>query len=230
MEEDKVYDVEIIIFAYDTPLPDATTYKNSTLVNTEGSLVLEYKPEDYSFVQEIQHADSEELTLPIDGDSNDSQALIWFKHDDSFLKLKDLWEKLDKSPSTRPLLHQAWRQTASEFGNPSYVNLIETEESNDDAINDNRIDDSLDDEFTSEVLTDDLLNGKVALSKGRYLHFGHKLNLQRTYQKLDEIKAMSFSLLERKQVKTDELNYFDNPWFGSIVKVTLYTGEENEQE
>ena len=33
---------------------------------------------------------------------------------------------------------------------------------------------------------------------------------------------MIFSLDEKKQIKVDELNYFDSPWIGSIVKITEY--------
>ena len=42
---------------------------------------------------------------------------------------------------------------------------------------------------------------------------------------------MVFSLTERKQLKPDELHYYDSPWFGSIVKITEYLGEdENDGE
>ncbi len=41
---------------------------------------------------------------------------------------------------------------------------------------------------------------------------------------------MVFTLDERRQLKTDQLNYFDSPWFGSIVKISEYVGEESIED
>lgn len=77
------------------------------------------------------------------------------------------------------------------------------------------------------ALEDYTIQGQVALSQGRFMHFGHNLNLIRHYfDENNEKQSMIFSLTERKQIKPDELHYFDSPWFGSLVKVTEYVGDE----
>ena len=244
LKDNKVYDIEIIVFAYDNPLPNNETYNNNNIISLEDSISLEEKPDELEFINTVVLENSDELTMPIDGDSDNTEALTWFKHDETFFKLNNLWEKLEKNPSTTPLLHKSWRQIPSEFNSPIYVNLldldkninenekVDSEEFINESINSNSIQNNnayLEDDV-SEELIDYLLEGKVALSEGRYLHFGHNINMQRTYFRLEEQRAMKFSLTERRQIKEDELHYFDNPWFGSIVKITRYMGEEENDE
>ena len=124
----------------------------------------------------------------------------------------DVWNKLSKNQNFTPLLHRAWRQPVTTFENPQYVNLTTVNLPENESI--------------ENILLPDLsLVGKVALSKGRYTHFGHKLNFIRQTNNDNDRNNMVFSINERKQVKSEEMHYFDNAWFGTIVKITEFKGQ-----
>ena len=236
LNESKVYDVEIIVFAYNSPLPNYTTFDNKAMFDDSKSIELLTKPQNSPFTKSIEVTQSDEksleqkqpeLTVSLQEDTNKIEALAWFEHDLEHYKLTNLWKKLSKHANITPLIHKAWRQTETEFSNPIYVKISN--------IDDNlipNVNTGSDLNPTQEFIFPDLsLNGMVALSKGRYMHFGHSLNLIRTYKDVDnEDKNMIFSLNERRQLKTDKLNYFDSPWIGSIVKITEFTGELNNEE
>lgn len=295
LNDNKVYDVEIIVFAYQQSLPNYKTYTNKALFDDSNALDLQPKPEDVKFIQNKEELianlnDSEnptalennqldvltpnetdpEYTVSIDDIEEDKQVLAWFQHDPEFNQLTPIWERLLKQDNIVPLIHKSWRQIETPFDNPSYVKLnnllpaIEDEsvdldnmDSNaqnntfENAISDNGaiiigenthfeigpdgeflpipIDDII--ENQTESYPDLTVSGMVALSQGRFMHFSHSLNLIRHYtDDNNEIHNMVFSLMERKQLKPDELHYFDSPWFGSIVKITEYLGEEELEE
>jgi hypothetical protein len=171
----------------------------------------------------IKKADVKEndgkYTIDIDGKDNSILILAWFEHDASKFQLANVWNKLQNNQKTTPLLHRAWRQPETEFESPQYINILPS----------NRI-------FDRIIGEDMAITGQVALSKGRYLHFTNQLNLFRslntTYAdegEIDESPDLVFSLTEREQVKSGELHYFDNPWFGTLVKITEYKGEETNE-
>ncbi len=274
LDDNKVYDVEIIVFAYKKALPNYKTYKNKPIFDDSTALNLQLKPDDYPETDYIMFDDSNtsqdmdeesnksEFTIAIADEETNKQALVWFEHKPEDYKLIKTWERLIKQPNIVPLIHKAWRQVETPFEDPTYVklnNIVVDENSPDDdsfepkefnqprsiknsAIinsvsldnNNDLIDSNIDTDnakaLQKQLYSDFTLTGMVALSKGRYMHFGHKLNLLMTYQNEEnELKNMVFSLIERKQLKTDELNYFDSPWFGSIVKITEFTGEEIDE-
>jgi len=262
LNENKVYDIEIIVFAYNQTLPNYKTYTNKIIYDDSEALELQPKPEDIDFLKQNLIGDNENeiknvndistqpetnLTVPIDDIEEDQYVLTWFQHQPEYYKLTSIWDRLIKNDNITPLIHQSWRQIETPFDNPTYVklnNIIPDENTIDnDKLNnvENDINDDLkfthdiQNDISEEVVDDDMLGyypdftvtGMVALSQGRFMHFGHKLNLIRRYlDENNENQQMVFSLSERKQLKTDELHYFDSPWFGSIVKITEYTGEE----
>ena len=267
LEDNKVYDVEIIVFAYQNSLPNQHTFINKPIFDDSTALALEEKPEDLEFTRiidtqiieddespEITPNNTSQFTVSLEDDESNIEVLTWFKHHSEFHQLTAIWEKLSKQQNIVPLVHQAWRQTETEFNNPIYVkisNLVEEGlEENDfdpkEPLESDLVEQSLLIKNTSVVsidteqmvedkpiYSDYSLKGMVALSKGRYIHFGNKLNLFRTYNDSDDdlqLKNMVFSLTERRQVKVDQLHYFDSPWFGSIVKITEYKGEERDEE
>jgi hypothetical protein len=190
--------------------------------------------------------EKEDYIVPLDNSKSNQQALTWFNHNEEDFKLKNIWDKLTKQPNIIPLIHRSWRQTETPFQEPTYVNIINLIPENElpievNSFNDSRTlnDDSLLDgdilPSEPEILDDYTLTGMVALSKGRFMHFENSLNLYRTLKDQDGniVNNMIFSLDEKKQVKVDELNYFDSPWIGSIVKITEYEeviDEENNEE
>lgn len=263
LEDNKVYDVEIIVFAYQKSLPNQHTFINKPIFDDSDALTLEEKPEDLELIRIIDTQINEndespetttnntsQFTVSLEDDKSNIEVLTWFKHHSEFYQLTAIWEKLLKQQNIVPLVHQAWRQTETEFNNPIYVtisNLVEEGSDKEESLESNLIEQSLLIKNTSVVSVDTeqmvedkpiysdySLKGMVALSKGRYIHFGNKLNLFRTYYDSEDdnqqIKNMVFSLTERRQVKGNQLHYFDSPWFGSIVKITEYKGEERDED
>jgi hypothetical protein len=251
LEDTKVYDVEIIVFAYNSPLPNGETYTNKNIFDDADAYQLDFKPEDLPLITENEtlndtdvqtklNPDNPNYTIAIDESVNSKKALVWFEWDESNFQLTKIWQKLQTQQNIIPLVHRAWRQAETPFQNPQYVKLTTLSIEQKDEVD-------TDSDFTSNTETDPNINtaidaqdsllpmiypdytilGKVALSKGRYLHFGHKLNLLRGYQtnEFSDTKNMVFSLVERKQLKPDELHYFDTPWFGTLVKITEVNGE-----
>jgi len=215
-----VYDVEIIVFAYNTALPNVQTYVNKPIFDTSLAYLLDFNNEDLPLVKkaDAQENDSQ-YTIDIEAKGEGVLALAWFEHDASHFQLNNLWDKLLKNPSTTPLLHRAWRQPETLFESPEFVNIKAVDKIVDNIITEN------------EIYPDGTLQGQVALSKGRYMHFTNQINLFRTTNTADDVfvddaKNIIFSLTERKQVKSGELHYFDNPWFGALVKITQFKGEQ----
>ncbi len=224
LSKQKVYDIEIIVFAYDTPLPNAQTYGNKPIYDTSLAYELDFKPDGMSTIKKAEvQENSSQYTIDIDGKGDSILALAWFEHDSSKFQLTNIWDKLQNNQNTTPLIHRAWRQPQTAFKSPQFVKVNSITQDNNN-------------EYDREVsYTDNTILGQVALSKGRYLHFTNQLNLFRsinaTNEKgyMDELQNLVFSLTERKQVKSRELHYFDNPWFGTLVKITRYKGEIHDE-
>lgn len=286
LKDNKVYDVEIIVFAYRNPLPNDKTYTNKTIVDDSAAVTLDFKPEELSYIETIIldeensegmietteeiPKDKPDFTVSIADEEDNKQALTWFNHVEEDYDLTAIWERLIKQPNIVPLVHRAWRQAETPFSNPSYVKLgnilineesVEKREQNShdfdqnnqyikntallsnivdqdvgqaiDTNNDANIESTINQVQNNTVIYSDFsLAGMVALSQGRFMHFDNQLNLFRIIQDKDTntISNMVFSLDERRQLKTDELNYFDSPWMGSIVKITEYKGLETTEE
>lgn len=288
LADNKVYDVEIIVFAYRNALPNDKTFHNKAVFDDSKALSLDVKPDDYPEIDYVMfevpatntsesnktndklngktngtNTTDNEYTIPLEEADDDKQVLVWFEHTPEEFKLTPIWNRLVKKVNIVPLIHKAWRQPETPFEDPTYVKLnnslpnelleIEKITPNDVFIEvldrpslevigntavlsamtidaqGNFITDEEDTELHENRYADFTLTGMVALSQGRFMHFGNKLNLFRTYNSDDNtLKNMIFSLIERKQMNTDELNYFDSPWFGSIVKITEYTGEQED--
>jgi hypothetical protein len=246
LEDNKVYDIEIIVFAYQHPLPNYKTYTNTAIVDDTLALELELKPEDLPFSKTIEDIGIEtpaestdettKYTVSLDEKEDFQHVLSWFNHNEEDFKLIKIWEKLNKQPNIVPLMHRSWRQIETPFEDPTYVKVTNIPNADDDLLTDEHsfsnentlVDANLmpdEDMINKAIILDDFsLTGMVALSKGRFMHFKNSLNLYRTLkdQEGNIVKNMIFSLEEKKQVKIDELNYFDSPWIGSIVKITEY--------
>ena len=215
LSDNSVYDIEIIVFAYKTALPNAETYTNKPLVNLSETYELLKKKANQPYLRNTSDKQSvDNYTIAIDGKKEGLEALVWFEHNASDFQLSAFWNKLKGSADIKPLIHRAWRQPETPFESPQYINIS--------TVN-----------VSGTIYSPDEVSfpnysilGKVALSKGRYTHFGNKINLIRSNQ---NAKNMVFDLTERKQIKKDELHYFDSPWLGAIVKISKYTGETSNE-
>jgi hypothetical protein len=245
LEDNKVYDIEIIVFAYRHALPNFKTYTNTTIVDDTLALELKLKSEESPFSKIIEDIDietpiestggSKKYTVSLDEKEDFHHVLSWFNHYEEDFKLIKIWEKLNNQPNIVPLIHRSWRQIETPFDDPTYVKVTNILADDDSLPEESiKVEESIvvdinlmaDDSITQEemILDDFTLTGMVALSKGRFMHFENNLNLYRTLkdQEGNIVKNMIFSLDEKKQIKVDELNYFDSPWIGSIVKITEY--------
>ena len=66
LKDNKVYDIEIIIFAYHHPLPNSKTYSNQAIYDDSAALTLQLKPKDLPFIQAMEaeeHVDSESFEI-----------------------------------------------------------------------------------------------------------------------------------------------------------------------
>ncbi len=219
--EQKVYDVEIIIFAYDKILPNTYTYTNKPIFDTSLAFELAFKPDDVALIKKAEVKENNgQYTIDINGKQSSDLVLAWFEHDASQFQLTNVWEKLQNNPTITPLMHRAWRQPETEFESPQFVKVSSIPEQN-----------YTDDDSMISYPNNSIL-GQVALSKGRYLHFSNQLNFFRSQnlnEEAEDRRNFVFSITEREQVKSGELHYFDNPWFGMLAKITQYTGEVNDE-
>lgn len=220
LADTKVYDVEIILFAYNQALPNQSTYNNPKVFDYSNAIILEELSDPQKLIkEETPPSDAEDKYSINISDKTNKQALVWFEHNKTEFKLSSVWNKLQKNGNITPLLHRAWRQPETPFETPEYVQ-INTANINNDTLSENPL-------FLENALT-----GMVSLSKGRFLHFGHSINLYKQRQNGTDgsIENIIFTLTERKQLSSDELHYYDSPWIGSIVKITKITGETLNEE
>ncbi|MGD2055914.1 MAG: CsiV family protein [Gammaproteobacteria bacterium] len=109
---------------------------------------------------------------------------------------------LQRSGAYRVLAHRAWRQTAYDRSNTVPYRL---QPSGRDAPYE--------------------LDGTIRLIRERFLHLDVDLVLRKE-RRYDEPGTAGFAdgpvyrLNETRRVRSNELHYFDNPWFGVIAKVT----------
>jgi len=116
LEENKVYDVEIIVFAYKSHLPNIQTYTNKAIFDDSTALDLNPKPDELNFVNIVTNDEtnisSDDLdinsgqtnyTVPMTIEKDNQLALTWFKHIEDDFKFTAIWEKLQKQTNIIPL-------------------------------------------------------------------------------------------------------------------------------
>lgn len=240
LSKQHVYDVEIIVFAYNTALPNIQTYNNKPIFDTSLAYELMQKPEDLPLVQKKQDAlQDDQYTINIEGKEDAISVLAWFEHSPEAFQLNSIWDKLQKQASIIPLVHRAWRQPETLFDSPQFIkiNSLQPPENTLDNEKQTVLTPNASESLTVDnktIYPNNTILGEVALSKGRYLHFSHQLNLFKSIKQYEDdddeyTQNQIFSLTEREQVKSGELHYFDNPWFGTLVKITKYNGETQDE-
>ena len=97
---------------------------------------------------------------------------------------------LERDGNYRVLVYQHWRQTAEERSATKPVRLRNT---------------------------DGQLDGTLRFYLSRFLHVDLDLALQ---EKAPATGELNYRLSENRRIKTQELNYFDHPKFGVLMRVT----------
>jgi hypothetical protein len=147
-------------------------------------------------------------TVPLPGAPQPFQQL-----DATSFTLKTAESRLAASPSYRPLLHLAWRQSASAQADAPAVHL-HTDSAG-----------AKDESGTDGGRT---LDGSIRISRNRFLH----VDVDLLYRDAGSRTASSgagggdspvvFRLQQSRRINSGEVHYFDHPAFGLLVKVTPY--------
>lgn len=166
--------------------------------------------------------------------------------DDKSAYMDDVWRRLRSSRAYRPLLFAAWRQNRVDYYPPVRVhdqNIIDTQlrPPTPSMLVDLTAADPLAD-YRSDFYQ---LDGTIQLRRSRFLHVyldlvfrqlpepaGDETGFVRTNDLSPDISGSSagspaagsgydiHTLIQNRQVKTGQLQYFDTPFFGALVFVT----------
>ena len=156
---------------------------------------------------------------------------------DDELLLADAWRRLDRNRGYQPLLHMGWRQAASPFGEALPVRIhggamiVEAPERSPFLPFSNDIGAEAGNQSVEE------LDGSIAFERGRFLHLRVDLALHVPLEEesISRQPAMTlrdstisaafdepyrtYRMVERRQIHSGTLNYFDHRRFGLITLV-----------
>lgn len=112
------------------------------------------------------------------------------------MKLSGVFDALKRNKNYQPLAHVGWTQPGSDRENAKFVSL-------------------------SSLGVESGLDGRVALSRGRYLH----LTLDMALQVPGE--DARYVIKKTRRMRSGERHYIDHPRFGIVALVTPSTGGSN---
>ncbi|GEM_PF-5265336 len=232
LQKHGAYDVEVLVFSRGTHIATEPV-DNIQWLDTTGAIQLQQKPADWPewrwpSTDPSQHEDeqqAEDNNIPPSPEPQKPQVLVDYQRDDLFLQKTA--SKLANQPGWRVLLHRKWRLQPSDFKQPVYLDVSTTipfpaqlGESSSPASEVN-----LSSHVDTAVTEDPLpatsptimpgLYGKLAFSKGRYLHIDARLQRITT-----EPYPQVATLTEKRRVHSNVLQYFDHPDFGILVRIT----------
>lgn len=226
-QDEVIYDVDVIVFARQLAQPEKDTIKSKSSIKTDDVLTLMPWDKETPLMQYPQITDrpenaDENWQVPIEEQALPVQVLSWIVLSNSMNH--PMINKLETNPALKPLYRQKWRQPATSFTDPQYVEI-----SNSPIIMDDQFNPAFGGENTSQVteLKDDYsIDGQMAFSKQRFTHLHLKMNLYRQNINAEQIV---YEISQQKRVELDEWQYFDHQQFGVIAKVTAVSlKEENE--
>ncbi len=241
-QEEVVYDVDVVVFARRLSQPSSEIFNNASLVNTDAARILSPVEDDvpmfvYPEPEETPatNEQSDEWQVPIEEQPKLIDVLSWVLLEKNMAH--PIISRLAVNPNFKPLLHQKWRQPATAFLQPEYVQISllepslgnndETEEP-DDSTGVNMANDMLGSLFpVPQIHPDYTVDGQVAFSKQRFTHLHVKMNLFRVNAEGEQI---IHKISQQKQVDLGEWQYFDHQQFGVLAKVTAVELKPVSQE
>lgn len=211
-DEREIFRIEVIVFAHRNVGPPQAWHVNALPPEVNNAQAL--------IVDEADYVPSTRSLLLVD-------PFVPFKQlpDDQF-SLQRAWDRLQSSELTAPLTSAAWDQYEAPFREGISVRIAGGR-----ILARERANSML---WSSEELEVREVDGTVTFSKGRFLH----VNVDLVYREATELGGpfnrliefsdrniaptpwRSYRITERRQVKTDELMYFDHPRFGALVMIT----------
>ena len=153
------------------------------------------------------------------------------------LALADAWRRLDRNRGYQPLVHLGWRQQASPFSEAQPVRIHGGTMIVEVLADSPLLPFSFDSNAGSANQTVEELDGSISFERSRFLHLHVDLALhipltqlqgrsQAATPLLDPSNApdidepyRTYRLVERRQIKTGSINYFDHRRFGVIALV-----------
>ena len=198
----KLYQVELIIFQRLPPPPPAT---------------------DLWASNPVQPNLGNAIKLHIGGNSQDYQLLP-----ETDFKLMPEARALNRSHQYRMILHTAWLQDISNTAQPIQISGGRAY---------NTYGEPLSSTYSSMPAAYWEVNGSLSISKARYfdiktrLFFTEPVHQYASYARQAEPQPIntstpliSFRMLQSRRMKSNELDYFDHPLFGMLIKIVPYKG------
>ncbi len=224
LQKHGIYDVEVLVFSRGTRQA-ARKAGDAGWIDMDSVLQLTPKPEDWpewktpdNATGELQKNTSDQSinwTMPVDPQDSPPLVLTDFVRDDLFL-LKTA-DKLTAQPNWRVLFHKKWRLQPSDFNQPTFIDLSTIPKPLPETAPG----------YNSNILAPVNENhpvigllGKMAFSKGRYLHI--EVQLQAVFPSFDNLPLVA-TLKEKRRVRSEVLHYFDHPDLGLLVRITPVT-------
>lgn len=227
-QDDVIYDVDVIVFARQLAQPDAEAIKNANAIKSEDVLQLETWDGETELLQyppiEIKPENSDEnWQVPIDAEEAlPVNVLSWIVLTNSMTH--PIINRLEANPTIKPLFRQKWRQPATAFTDPQYVEVSSLEETEEPTLtNTNRMENLIEEQ---PMIDDFSIDGQVAFSKQRFTHLHIKMNLYRQNINAEQIV---YEISQQKRIELDEWQYFDHQQFGIIAKVTAINLKQNNE-
>lgn len=215
------YDVEVLVFSRGTHA-SALPAEQVEPVDLSETIALQAKPANWpewkwATPAQTPSPDEGQWTMPMD--EQKPQVLVDYRRQDIFLQKTAA--KLGQQPGWRVLLHRKWRLQPSDFQQPVYLDLSTTTRHTAAQASQEQLEKmpgvGSGMAFDQPQMADTAgLVGKLAFSKGRYLHIDAEL--QKTSP--NPHGARVSVLKEKRRVHSKVLQYFDHPDFGLLVLIT----------
>ena len=228
------YQVEVIIFDYLYPESDGEIwYENPGLPDRSESIELISELAD---PEPEEGSDGQNSALDIELKKNKQDLQAYLELPSDRLKLAGVERVLKLSSDYRPLMHTAWQQpglsarTARPVHLQKYEETVEISDVEPESIESLIDNGGQSDEFyqAPELIFD----GTLRIRSSKFLHvdidfayFPESLSMARENQSADSRlfvaqQADYVRLSESRKIRLNEINYFDHPLFGVILRVS----------
>lgn len=215
-QNEVVYDVDVIVFSRQLSQPSAESMNNAESVKTIDVKSLPRWDRNtplIKFIEPPKVASDSEWEVPLKEQVKQADVLSWVVLDTSMNNA--IINKLNNNPTIKPIFHQKWRQPASDFLKPQYVEISHLVAQ---TINPNDLPQQPQNMFIqNEIYADNSIDGQVAFSKQRYTHLHVKMNLYRVNAEGEQI---IYEISQQKRINLGEWQYFDHQQMGVLAKVT----------
>ncbi len=234
LQKNAAYDVEVLVFSRGTDQASLPVESIQWLDTADTIQILprpaqwpEWKWPATQATTEESATNGSDWTMPLDSGQELPRVLVDYLRRDLFLKKTRA--KLASQPGWQVLLHKKWRLQPSDFKHPTYLDLSTVAAQSPLPADQTAFDSNP--EVSADTMAENVipalppgLIGKLAFSKGRYLHVDAQLQ---AIQPPHNGRQKVATLQEKRRVHSRVLQYFDHPDMGLLVLITPVTAPEN---